>query len=213
MRAVLSDLDGVLVDSTPAVVRAWSWWAADRGIELARLEAVMHGRPTAEVIELVAPDLDATAEARRVEEREVSDTDGLQALPGARELFQLVPAERLAVVTSGTHALATARLHAVGLRPPPVLVTADRVRRGKPDPEAYLLAARELGVAPDECVVFEDSPAGVEAGRAAGMHVVGVLTTHEQAALTNADDLTPDLAQWLIDHHLDPTAPAQLPHR
>lgn len=118
----------------------------------------MYGRPTAEIIELVAPDVDAAAEARRVEGCEVSDTDKLQALPGAKELFRRILADRLAVVISGTQALATARLHAVGLHPPSVLVTADRVQRGKPDPEAYLLAARGFGVAPGESVVSRTPP-------------------------------------------------------
>ena len=198
MCAVLCDLDGVLVDSTAVVIRTWSWWAADRGVDFTHIEAVMHGRPSVEIVELVAPELDAPAEARRIEEREVADTDGLTALPGAVELFEHWPPAELAVVTSGTRPLATARLHAVGLRPPPVLVTADRVRRGKPDPEPYLLAASELGVAPADCVVLEDAPAGVAAGRAAGMHVVAVLTTHERSELSHADEVVPDIAHWLL---------------
>ena len=105
--------------------------------------------------------------------------------------------DRIAVVTSCTGDLARARLAAAGLEPPAVLVTADRLRRGKPDPEGYLLAARELGADPAGCVVLEDAPAGIEAGRAAGMRVVGVLTTHAPEALSAADERVATVADWL----------------
>jgi mannitol-1-/sugar-/sorbitol-6-phosphatase len=107
----------------------------------------------------------------------------------------------LAIVTSGTWPLATARLRAVGLPTPLVLVTAERVKRGKPHPEGYLLAARELGAAPAECVVLEDAPAGVAAGRAAGMHVVAVLSTRDRAASSEADELVRDVSEWLDEAH------------
>ena len=137
MRVILCDLDGALFDSTAAVVRAWRWWAKHRDIDVARVEAVMHGRPSTEVVRLVAPGLDAVAEAERMEAHEARDVEGLVALPGARELMDETPSDRLAAVTSGTRPVATARSRAVGLPMPPVLVTAERVKCGKTHPEGY----------------------------------------------------------------------------
>jgi mannitol-1-/sugar-/sorbitol-6-phosphatase len=194
VRAILSDLDGVLVDSQAAIMRAWRSWGTQHGIANAAIEAIPHGRPSREVIALLAPHLDPTAESLAVEALEVEDTEGLVALPGAHALFALP--DPVAVVTSGTHPLATTRLRSVGLPIPDVLVTPERISRGKPDPEGYLLAARELGVAPADCVVLEDAPAGLQAGRAAGMHVVGITTTHDAAEL-DADELAPSIAAWL----------------
>jgi sugar-phosphatase len=193
-RAILSDLDGVLVDSQAAIMRAWHTWGAQKEIAREAIDAIVHGRPSREVIEALAPHLDAVAEAHTVEALEVEDTDGIVALPGAHALF--ARREPVAVVTSGTLPLATARLRYVGLAVPSVLVTPERLSRGKPDPEGYLLAAKELGVAPEECTVLEDAPAGVQAGRAAGMHVVGITTTHEPAEL-DAHELAPSIAAWL----------------
>jgi mannitol-1-/sugar-/sorbitol-6-phosphatase len=194
VKAILSDLDGVLVDSQAAIMRAWRSWGTQRGIATAAIEAIPHGRPSREVIALLAPHLDPAAESLAVEALEVEDTEGLVALPGAHALFAL--GEPVAVVTSGTHPLATTRLRSVGLPVPDVLVTPERISRGKPDPEGYLLAAHELGVAPADCVVLEDAPAGLQAGRAAGMHVVGITTTHAPAEL-DADELAPSIAAWL----------------
>lgn len=194
-RAVLSDLDGVLVDSHAAIMRVWGAWGAAHGIAAARIEAVMAGRPSAEVVAELAPHLDAAAEGERINEREAADHDGVVALPGAAEL--LAGPGPLAVVTSCSAALATARLRAVGLPVPDVLVTPELLRAGKPDPEGYALAAELLGVAPADCTVLEDAPAGVRAGAAAGMHVVGILTTHGAEELPEADELVPSVAAFL----------------
>jgi mannitol-1-/sugar-/sorbitol-6-phosphatase len=194
LTAILSDLDGVLVDSHASIMRAWRWWGAQHGVESAAIEGVQHGRPSGEVIAALTPGLDADAESRAIDLRQADDTDGVIALPGARELF--AGTDPLAVVTSCTVPLATARLRAAGLPVPEVLVTPERLSRGKPDPEGYLLAARELGFEPADCVVFEDAPAGVDAGRAAGMHVVGITTTHDPAEL-DAHELAPSVAAWL----------------
>jgi mannitol-1-/sugar-/sorbitol-6-phosphatase len=194
MRAILSDLDGVLVDSQAAIMRAWHTWGAQNGIAREAIDSIVHGRPSREVIRTIAPHLDAVAEAHTVEALEVDDVEGIVALPGAHALF--ARHEPVAVVTSGTLPLATARLRTVGLPVPAVLVTPERLSRGKPDPEGYLLAARELGFEPADCVVFEDAPAGVDAGRAAGMHVVGITTTHDPADL-GAHELAPSIAAWL----------------
>jgi mannitol-1-/sugar-/sorbitol-6-phosphatase len=191
---VLSDLDGVLVDSKASIMRAWRWWAERRGVDPAAVEAAQHGRPSAEVIATLAPHLDSAAESEAVDLHQAQDTEGVVALPGAAELLA---GRRVAVVTSCTVPLATARLRAAGLAVPRVLVTPERLSRGKPDPEGYLLAARELGAPPSDCIVFEDAPAGVQAGRAAGMHVVGVLTTHTAEELSPAHELVATVEEWL----------------
>lgn len=190
----LVDLDGVLVDSVTAATRGWTWWASLHGLHPEPfIEA--HGRPSREAIAELAPELDAGAEAALVEEREIADTAGIVALPGACAVLR---AERpVAIVTSGGRALAEARLRAAGLPRPEVLVSAESVSRGKPDPEPYLLAARRLGVSPGRCTVFEDAPAGVRAGKAAGMRVVALSTTVSARELGEADHIVANLAEYL----------------
>jgi sugar-phosphatase len=197
---VLSDLDGVLVDSQASIMRAWRSWGRRHGLERAAVEAVEHGRPSGEIVAALAPGLDAAEESRALDALQAGDTGDVVGLPGAAELLRTFGPDRVAVVTSCTAGLAEARLRAAGLEPPPVLVTADRLRRGKPDPEGYLLAARELGAEPSECVVLEDAPAGVEAGRAAGMRVVALLTTHAPDALGAAHERVTSVAEWLARH-------------
>ena len=192
-RAVLSDLDGVLVDSAAVIERTWRGFAARHGLDPDEVVAAGHGRRSIDLIRLVAPHLDAEAEAANVEREEIAQASGLRPLPGARELVDAVPAERFAIVTSGSRALALARLRAAGLPVPAVLVTAEEVDDGKPHPAGYLRAAELLGVDPAHSVVLEDAPAGVEAGRAAGMTVIAVLTTNEASALTRAHSRVRDL--------------------
>jgi len=192
-RAVLSDLDGVLVDSAAVIERTWRGFAERHGLDPDAVVAAGHGRRSIDLIRLVAPHLDAEVEAANVEREEIAQTDGLRPLPGARELVDAVPAERFAIVTSGTRALALARLRAAGLPVPEVLVTAEEVEDGKPHPAGYLRAAELLGVDPAHSVVLEDAPAGVEAGRAAGMTVIAVLTTNDASALTRAHSRVRDL--------------------
>ena len=194
MRAILSDLDGVLVDSHASIMRSWRWWGARHGVEAGVIAAIEHGRPSGEVIAALVPDVDALQESRAIDLRQAGDVDDIISLPGAHELF--AGPDPVAVVTSCTDTLARARLGAAGLPVPSVLVTPERLSRGKPDPEGYLLAARELGFEPADCVVFEDAPAGVDAGRAAGMHVVGITTTHDPAEL-DAHERAPSVAAWL----------------
>jgi mannitol-1-/sugar-/sorbitol-6-phosphatase len=207
MTVVLSDLDGVLVDSQASIMRAWRSWGARHGLEAAAVEAVEHGRPSGEIVAALRPELDAAEESRALDALQAEDTGDVVALPGAADLLRGLGPDRLAVVTSCTAELAKARLRAAGLEPPPVLVTADRLRRGKPDPEGYLLAARELGADPSECVVLEDAPAGVQAGLAAGMRVVALLTTHAPEDLAGADERAASVAEWLARGPLS-TAPA-----
>lgn len=195
VRAVLCDLDGTLLDSTPATLRVYRGWMADRGITPpARFP---HGVPCRQVVELVAPHLDAEAEAREIERREVADVDGVRALPGAAALLAADTPWRLevAIVTSCTAPLASARLTAAGLVPPSVVVTAERTARVKPHPEPYLLAAELLGLNPADCLVVEDAPAGVASGLAAGMQVVAVRTSHPSADVAAAHHLVDDIAE------------------
>ena len=192
-RAVLSDLDGVLVDSAAVIEQTWRGFADRHGLDPDEVVAAGHGRRSIDLIRLVAPHLDAEIEAANVEREEIAQTTGLRPLPGARELVDAVPAERFAIVTSGSRALALARLRAAGLPVPAVLVTAEEVDDGKPHPAGYLRAAELLGVDPAHSVVLEDAPAGVEAGRAAGMTVIAVLTTNDASALTKAHSGVRDL--------------------
>jgi sugar-phosphatase len=190
----LFDLDGTLVDSRVVIARHWALFAERHSLELEPILAVCHGRRSADTIAEVAPSLDALAEAAVLDAGEESDVDGLVLVPGAAELLDRLDPSSWAIVTSGHLALARRRLEAVGLPVPDVLVTGDAVEQGKPHPEGFLRAAGALGVEPAACVVVEDAPAGVAAGRAAGAHlVVGVTTTHPAEALREADIVVPDL--------------------
>lgn len=187
--AILFDLDGVLVESRAAVERQWALWAREHHLDPAQVIRVAHGRPTIETIHEVAPHLDAAAEARTMEQREIADLDGVRAIAGAADLLARIPGDRWAVVTSGTRDLATTRLRAVGLPVPPTMVSASDIARGKPDPEPYLKGAAALRFEPRECLVIEDAPSGIRAGKAAGMRVIAVPTTYRFEELGEADVL------------------------
>lgn len=191
--ALLVDLDGTLVDSTGPVRRAWGAFAARHGLDPEHVHQFAQGRPSRESVRLLAPDADPAAEAGAMERAEVGDTDGIVALPGAGDL--LGDGHRLAIVTSCSRALAGVRLRAAGLPIPPVLVSADDVAHGKPDPACYLLGARALRVDPARCLVLEDAPAGIAAGRAAGARVLALRTTHPDADLEAADAIIDDLSR------------------
>ncbi|MBN1978632.1 MAG: HAD-IA family hydrolase [Anaerolineae bacterium] len=193
-QAVIFDLDGVLVDSTVVVEGTWRRWAASHGLDFERIMQVAHGRPARDTVRLVAPHLDAETEAARLAAEEAHQTDGLLRIEGAVQLVDSLPKGRWAVATSGTRAIATTRLAFAGVTIPAVLVTADDVERGKPDPQAYALAAERLGVSPESCIVIEDAPAGIQGARAAGMVVVAVATTYPREALHAADAVVERLA-------------------
>jgi mannitol-1-/sugar-/sorbitol-6-phosphatase len=198
--AIMFDLDGVLVDSLRIVERAWRRWADEHGLPADAVLGVVHGRIAREVIGMFAPHLDAAEQAQLVGGYETQHGAELAAVPGARECVGIASRGRWAVVTSGTRALATARLAAAGLPAPEILVAAEDVTTGKPDPEPYLRAAAALGVAAADCVVIEDAPMGVLAAKRAGMTVLAVTTTHPAAALGQADLVFPgmlDVGGWL----------------
>lgn len=182
-RAILFDMDGTLVDSTACVERVWRAWAAERGVDQDALMAVAHGRQNPDVLRLVAPHLDIEQEAAALVEAEERCRDGIVPVAGAVQLLDALPATRWGIVTSAWQRLAEIRLSCAGLPVPSVLVTADDIPRSKPHPDGYLAAAARLGVAPADCLVIEDAHAGIEAGRSAGMTVVGIATTFSRAEL------------------------------
>jgi len=196
--AILFDLDGVLVDSTRAVDREWREWAARKGVDGDAVMAIAHGVRTIEVIRRVAPHLDAEVEAAAIENHEAHDQRGVTVMPGAADLLKVIPDGRWGVVTSGSRLLAQNRLRYCGLPVPKVLVTSDDVTNGKPDPEPYLKGAEGLGLPAGDCLVIEDAPAGIEAGRAAGMKVIGMASTYRPEILEQADAVVQRLVQILI---------------
>jgi sugar-phosphatase len=191
-RGVLFDLDGVLVDSTPAVERVWAGWARQHGLVPEEVVRKAHGRPSIATIRELLPRADQEAENREVERREIADVEGVIPLPGAMELLQALPLDRWAIVTSCTHALAHVRIGATGLPRPRHLVTATDVKHGKPDPEPYLKGAQILGFRALDCLVIEDAPAGIRAGKAAGARVLALQTTSNDADLHQAG------ADWIV---------------
>jgi sugar-phosphatase len=186
-RAILFDLDGVLVDSAECVERTWRKWATDHHLDPERVIAAAHGRRTLETVRMVAPQLSAEAELATLAASESTTSEGVYEIAGARELLEQLPAAKWAVVTSGIRAVAEFRLRYARLPVPPVMICADEITRGKPDPEGYLTAASRLGYSSVDCVVIEDAPAGIEAARAAGMRVIAITTTFGRESLKGAD--------------------------
>lgn len=174
--AVIFDVDQTLVDSARTLGRVWGLWMAEYGVEPDTSRS-WHGWTSEAIIKLCLPPERVAAGLARMEELETSTTDGITALPGAVEALAALPADRVAVGTSGSDAVARARLAAAGLSAPAVLVSADDVTHGKPAPDVFLQAAERLGVEAARCLVVEDAPAGLEAARAAGMATLAVLTS------------------------------------
>jgi mannitol-1-/sugar-/sorbitol-6-phosphatase len=198
-KALLFDMDGVLIDSAPAVERVWRRWALAHNLNPDHVVAQAHGRRSIETIRAVAPHMDAGRENVHVEQMEIDDKEGVTALPGSVRLLQGMPQSRFAVVTSATRPLAVARLGYAGLSVPSHMVTADDVVQGKPSPEPYLKGAALLGVAAGDCLVFEDTPAGVAAARSAGMRVIALHTTYPAPALAAADAIVAYLADVEVE--------------
>jgi len=193
--AILFDLDGVLVDSTHSVTRQWRIWANENNLDSARLLEIAHGRRTIEVVQLLTPHLATADEVAKIEQREAADTKGVRVMPGAAELVASIPNGRWGVVTSGTRHLATSRLGLANIPIPVVLISADDVVEGKPNPEPYLKGAQRLGVDPSECVVIEDAPAGILAAHAGGMKVIALASTYPVADLREAEAVVQSLTQ------------------
>ena len=193
-KAILFDMDGVLMDSTPSVERVWRAWAAKHGLDPEQVARLAHGRRSIETIRQVTPNLDAEKENVIVEHMEINDKEGVTALPGAADLLSRLPPGRFAIVTSATRPLAVARLGYAGIPVPRHVITANDVIHGKPSPEPFLKGAALLGFAPEDCLVFEDSPAGISSARAAGMKAIALQTTYPADQLQAADAIIGSLA-------------------
>lgn len=202
-KAILFDMDGVLIDSAPAVERVWRTWAATHGFDAANVIAQAHGRRSVETIRAVAPHMDAERENLLVEQMEIDDKEGLTALPCAADLLRRLPSGSFAIVTSATRPLAEARLRYAGLPVPRNMITADDVVNGKPSPEPYLKGAALLGVSAGECLVFEDTPAGIASARNSGMQAIALQTTYPLRELQAADAIVRSLADVQVEMRSD----------
>ncbi|WP_322863568.1 HAD-IA family hydrolase [Aeromonas allosaccharophila] len=171
--ALLLDMDGTLVCSTGDVEKVWRLWCQHHQLAPEPVLAMCHGMRSREVIRALAPQLDVEREAARLDELEMEHTGG-DAIAGAGELLRRLPPRCWAIVTSASDRVACHRLNGAALPLPAVLVGAETVTKGKPDPEPYLMGAARLGVAPEHCLVFEDAPAGIESALRAGCTVVQV---------------------------------------
>jgi mannitol-1-/sugar-/sorbitol-6-phosphatase len=192
--ALLFDLDGVLVDSTPAIARVWFKWATEHGFEPEKTTRDAHGRPSIDVIRELLPTVDAEAENQKIEHAEIEDTDGVIPLPGALALLTSLPPRHWTIVTSCTRPLAEVRIRAAGLPVPPTIITSSDITNGKPHPEPYLAGAQALGVQAADCIVIEDVAAGIRSGKSAGARVIAVRTT------ASDDELLAAGADWLVDN-------------
>jgi mannitol-1-/sugar-/sorbitol-6-phosphatase len=186
-KAILFDLDGVLVNSAELVERTWRVWAARHQLDADKVIAVAHGRRTIETVRIIAPQLNVDAEVAALESSEMITSEGVYEIPGARELLEMLPSERWAVVTSGIRAVAEFRIWYTGLPMPSVMICAEDLSRGKPDPEGYLTAAMRIGQPPKDCIVIEDAPAGIEAAHNAGMRAIAIAATYPAEQLAAAD--------------------------
>ena len=189
------------MDSTRAVDREWREWARRKGVDGDAVMAIAHGVRTIEVIQRVAPHLQADAEVLELESREADHQEGVRVMPGAVALVHSIPEGRWGVVTSGTRLLASARLRFCGLPVPKVLVTADDVEHGKPHPEPYLKGAQRLGVEPADCLVIEDAPAGIRSARVGGFKVAGITSTYPASKLGEADVVVTGLSQVQVSRN------------
>ncbi|HYM76403.1 MAG TPA: HAD family hydrolase [Candidatus Dormibacteraeota bacterium] len=195
--ALLFDLDGVLINSTPAVARVWRRWAVEHGFNPEEVVARAHGRPSLTTVREYLPNADHEAENREVERREIADLEGVIPLPGALALLGSLPPNRWTIVTSCTRPLAEVRIKAAGLPVPEKLITSNDITHGKPHPEPFLKGASVLGFPAENCVVFEDVPAGVRAGKSAGARVIAFTTTVQEPALREAG------ADWILKNCAD----------
>ena len=192
--ALLFDMDGVLIDSTPAVARVWTKWALEHGFDPTEVVRRAQGRPSITTIRELLPDSDHQAENAKVERGEIEDLEGVIPLPGTLDLLSRLPPERWAIVTSSTRPLAEVRLRGAGLPRPALFITSSDITHGKPHPEPYIKAAEFLGFPPANCIVVEDAPAGIKAGRGAGSRVIAFPTTVTVPELQKAG------ADWIVEN-------------
>ncbi|MBU6451871.1 MAG: HAD family hydrolase [Cyanobacteria bacterium REEB67] len=204
-RAILSDLDGTLIDSLKCVDYAWEAWATDHALDIDWIKKSAHGMRTADSLKLLVPHLDLATEMKALEDLECSVTTDLVEIAGAKTFLNSLPKAHWAIVTSGSRRLANHRLGHVGLPRPTVFVTADDVTAGKPDPQCYLKAAQGLGIDPADCIVLEDSPAGIKAGKAAGARVIAIGFSRADHDISAADFVVHDLTRMRVVSSRDGT--------
>lgn len=185
--AFLFDMDGTLVTSIAAVDKVWTAWAQRVGLPPANVLAVIHGRPARSSIKELAPHLDLEIEEAWVLEQELKESEGVEAIEGVHEFLNSLNGFPWAIVTSADTELAIHRLKLAGISIPKILVTINRVKQGKPHPECFELAARELGIVPQKCLVVEDTNAGLMAGKNAGMKLLGISTTFPSSELISEE--------------------------
>ncbi len=207
---LLFDLDGVLVDSRRCVESIWVRWGDEHGIDPQMIIQRAHGRRTSEVIREMAPHLNVAEEVAAIDRIEETESNGIFAVPNAPELIASIPAGRWGIVTSCSVPVARLRMKIAGIPTPRVFVTSEDVARGKPSPDGYLLAAKKLGIEPGQCVVIEDAPAGIEAGKNADMRVIAVASSYDRSELTRADWIVDSLL--LLSARADPTGMVVLIH-
>ena len=195
VRGILFDMDGVLISSIGSVERSWTRWAEDHEIDPTLAIRIAHGRRAIETVRFLRPDLNDEEELRRLEQMEIADNEGVEILEGVQRILEALPANRWTVVTSATELLARSRMQHGGIPLPEQMITADKVSKGKPDPEPYLLGAEALGLSPEECLVIEDAASGAKAGHAAGCKVLATLFSHSLESLSAAD--------WIVRSLLD----------
>ncbi|MBB3878972.1 HAD-IA family hydrolase [Sphingomonas pseudosanguinis] len=207
----LFDMDGTILSSIASAERAWTDWATRQGLDVDAFLPTIHGVQSVETIRrLNLPGIDPVAEAHALTEAEMLDVDDVVPIGGAAEFLAALPADRWAIVTSAPRRLAEVRLKAAGLPLPGVFVTAEDAERSKPAPDGFLLGAKRLGIAPEDCLAFEDAPAGIAAAEAAGMTVVVITETHghamdtAHATVTDYRDLAVewDGASLKLDHRI-----------
>ena len=203
VRAVLFDMDGVLISSTGSDERSWRRWARLHGVEDTFSIASTHGRRAIDTVVDLRPDLDAATEVQRLEDFDAEDSAGIISLAGVEALLPQLDPARWGIVTSASERLMRNRLRIARLEVPQMIVTADMVARGKPDPEPYLLGAERLGFAPGECLVIEDAPSGISAGKDAGCKVLAVTTSHAASYLAHADWIIDSLASLRVESSHD----------
>lgn len=185
--AFLFDMDGTILTSIIAAERVWAAWARSHGLDVDVFLPTIHGKRSVDTVRSVGlPDIDPVAEAHRITLAEIEDVEGIEAIAGVAAFLATLPADRWAIVTSAPRALAEARIAAAGLPVPPVMVAAEDVQRGKPAPDPFLLGAEKLGMRPQECLVFEDTLAGLQSAEAAGMDSIVVTATHHQPLATTS---------------------------
>ncbi|MDI3357455.1 HAD-IA family hydrolase [Pseudomonas sp. UYIF39] len=184
-RAFLFDMDGTVLNSIAAAERIWAAWALRHGVDVDSFLPTIHGVRAIDTINRLAlPGVDAEAEAAFITEAEIEDVEGIIEVPGAANFLKSLPANQWAIVTSAPKALALRRMAAAGIPEPLVMVTAEDVSAGKPDPAGYRLAAKRLGVEPADCLIFEDASVGILAAEAAGAGLIVVTATHDHPLQT-----------------------------